>query len=623
MSEHFGVIDYTVFIVMLIISTFIGFFYAWKDRNNTNEDEFLRGGKHMSVLPVCLSIMASFMSSTGFIGFPVTVYATGTMVWSGLLPAVLAAVLACEVFLPVYYNMNLTSVNEYLFKRFQSHKLQVIGNVSALISLIPFFGVELFAPAIALSIVTDMSIKSSILIIGLIVTLYTSLGGLKGVIWSDVFQFIVIIAGLMVIVIRGASVSGGLAKAFEIAHTGGRIEFWNMDLDIYSINSFWVILFGFTVLWCGTLSTSQLQVQRAVCMPSMRAAKRALYLAMPGFVVVLSLIVLIGIVMYARYADCDPLLTGRVTRADQLLPYFVLDIFKDQFPGMPGMFVAFIFGGSLSTLSSGLNAMASIIWDDYARDLCAGWLPKAYSVYATKVLAILIGLLSIGLAFAVQLTDNIVEAAVMLYGSANGPIFALFCLGLFVPWANAYGGVAAIILGQMFSFWITIGYVVNKRDPRSLMLPLSGEACADRNITVPNANFTQWTTLSEMSTYKIPAYEPTGMAQIYHISPYLVPFIGFIVSFIIGNVVSLATRGNKNTPLDNNLIQPRVCYYMEKLLPNSWRQLHNDLAKLPVPSSPVNNNGTNTISNKSNDIKIDANTNHNNNNTKNNYSKFV
>ncbi|CAG2177072.1 unnamed protein product, partial [Oppiella nova] len=202
MSDHFGAVDYVVFIAMLMISTAIGLYYAWKDRKTTNEDEFLRGGKTMSPFPVCISIMASFLPSTSFIGFPTVVYVTGTMFWVIVIPAVLGAILAAEVFIPVFYNMNLLSVNEYIHKRFQSHNLQIITNLSTLLAMIPFFGVELFAPSIALSIVTDMSISSSILVIGLIVTIYTSMGGLKGVIWTDFFQFTVMVAGVLAVIIR-------------------------------------------------------------------------------------------------------------------------------------------------------------------------------------------------------------------------------------------------------------------------------------------------------------------------------------------------------------------------------------------------------------------------------------
>lgn len=96
-------------------------------------------GQHMATIPVCISILASFLPSTSFIGFPVVVYATGTQFWVVVVPAVISAVVACELFLPIYYKMNLISVNQYLHKRFKSHNLQIIGNISTLLSYVRLF----------------------------------------------------------------------------------------------------------------------------------------------------------------------------------------------------------------------------------------------------------------------------------------------------------------------------------------------------------------------------------------------------------------------------------------------------------------------------------------------------
>ncbi|CAG2100033.1 unnamed protein product [Medioppia subpectinata] len=570
MSETFGAVDYIILVGMLMISTIIGFYYAWKDRNNKDENEFLRGGNKMSVAPVCISILASFLSSTGLIGIPTVVYFTGTQFWIVVIPAFLAATLACEVFIPIYYRMKLVSVNEYIYRRFSSQKLRVAANISVL-----------YAPSIALSIVTEMSITSSILIMGLIVTVYTSLGGLKGVIWTDFFQFAIMLFGLLAVVVRGANVSGGIAAAFDRAYIGGRIEFWNMDFNIYSSNSFWVMFFGFTVLWCGTLSTSQLQVQRSVCMPSLSAAKKALYFAIPGFMTMISLSAVMGVLMYAHYYDCDPMLTERVTRPDQLVPYFVLDIFSDSYPGMTGVFVACIFGSSLSTLSSGLNAMSSIIYDDYGKR----FVPKRYAVYATKMLAVLIGVLSIALAFVMKEMKSILECTIMLYGASNGPMFGLFCLGLFFPWSNAWGGGFGLIVGQVFCLWITVGSVVDKRtDFLSMGLPSSTEGCYAQNITVnyPGTN------LTELTHYKTPQYYPEGIHLIHHMSPYFVPTIGFIITLIVGNIVSLLTKGNKDNKVDPNLVHIDVCRVFEKILPQSWRRFETQTDEKPKINGQFN-----------------------------------
>lgn len=90
----------------------------------------------MSTLPVCISIMASFLPSTSFIGFPTVIYVQGTQFWIVVIPGIIAAIIACEVFIPIYYNMNLVSVNEYLLKRFKSKTLQVVANISVLLAYV-------------------------------------------------------------------------------------------------------------------------------------------------------------------------------------------------------------------------------------------------------------------------------------------------------------------------------------------------------------------------------------------------------------------------------------------------------------------------------------------------------
>lgn len=279
-----------------------------------------------------------------------------------------------------------------------------------------------------------------------------------------------------------------------------------MDFDFYTVNSFWGYMIGFTVLWTGTFSTSQLQIQRAVCMPTLKAAKKALYFAVPGIFFIIILVCVAGIVMYGRFFDCDPMLTGRVTRPDQLLPFFVLDIFEDDYKGLPGAFVACIFASSLSTLSSGLNGMATIVWDDYAKKFF-NRLPEKYNVFATRGMAALIGVVSIGMAFIAKGSDNIVEAAVSIYGAACGPMLSIFCQGLFFPWSNAIGSGVGLVVGQIMCLWMTIGGVSSKRDPQYLMLGLSTDACAERNITV----YKQGAPLSFLKDYKIPEYHPKGV----------------------------------------------------------------------------------------------------------------
>ena len=126
--HNFGLIDYSVFIGFLLTSALIGVFFGWKGRKNTNNKEFLTGNRNLQMFPVVMSLAASFMSTNTILGVPAEVYLLGTQFWINMLCFVMAVVLSAEVFMPTFYSLNMTSINEYLFLRFKSHKARLTGS---------------------------------------------------------------------------------------------------------------------------------------------------------------------------------------------------------------------------------------------------------------------------------------------------------------------------------------------------------------------------------------------------------------------------------------------------------------------------------------------------------------
>lgn len=129
-------LDYTILSLLLMISVGIGVFYAWKDRKDTGTDGFLMGDRSMSLWPSSFSMVATFISSTVIIGFPLEVYIHGTQVYLVSLGLIFASVVAAEVFIPVLYRLQVTSVNEYLYKRFQSNAVRIAASVIFIITLV-------------------------------------------------------------------------------------------------------------------------------------------------------------------------------------------------------------------------------------------------------------------------------------------------------------------------------------------------------------------------------------------------------------------------------------------------------------------------------------------------------
>lgn len=142
-----------------------------------------------------------------------------------------------------------------------------------------------------------------------------------------------------------------------------------------------------------------------------------------------------GVVIYGKYQNCDPLALGFIERHDQLVPYFVMDTLSG-YPGLAGLFVACVFSGSLSTLSSGFNALAAITWEDLLKERLKNISPKA-SMRAVKLIAFGYGLLAIAVSFGVGSLGTVMQASMSLFGSMNGPLFGLFTIAMIFRFVNA------------------------------------------------------------------------------------------------------------------------------------------------------------------------------------------
>ncbi|XP_022704876.1 sodium-coupled monocarboxylate transporter 2-like isoform X2 [Varroa jacobsoni] len=378
---HFAFLDYVVLIGFLLISTLIGLYFAWKDRKSTSNKTFLTGNKELGWIPVSFSMMASFLSSIAILGLPSEVYNRGAILWMGAVSAAVAIVIAATVFLPMYYNMDITSINEYLERRFDSPQVRNLAAGVFVLQTLLYMGVVLYGPSLALGSVTGIPVWVSILLNGLACTFYTAIGGMKAVVWTDVVQMILIYVGYIMVCASGIYHVGGIRKVLELNNEGGRLIFVNWSLNPYFTYTTWNVTLSWTVGWMAAYCASQTQVQRYSAIASLAQAKKALLWNIPGVTSTLLLSVLSGLVLYAVYGHCDPRITGDADKADQLMPFIVQDLLRD-YPGLSGLLVASVFSGSLSTLSSGYNALSAVTWDDFVRPQVN--ISDKQSIYLTK-----------------------------------------------------------------------------------------------------------------------------------------------------------------------------------------------------------------------------------------------
>uniref|UniRef100_A0A914UKK3 Sodium-coupled monocarboxylate transporter 1 n=1 Tax=Plectus sambesii TaxID=2011161 RepID=A0A914UKK3_9BILA len=415
-SEDFGymhVADYVIFLGTLVISVAIGVYFAFADGGQKTTKQFLLGDRNMPVLPTALSLMVSFLSGILVLGISSEMYMKGTNFIFHVFGMLVALPIAAIVYLPIFYKLKLTSAYEYLEMRYESQAIRLIGSTLFVISTVLYMAIVMYAPATALNGLTGINLELLIAVSGILCTFYTAIGGLKAVVWTDAFQALIMYAGFIAIVLQGTIQVGGVGKVWAIASEGGRLVA-SFDPNPFTYMTVWSSVIGTAFGWVATYTTNQTAVQRYTSVSSLRKAQLSLFLVLPGMLTMMPLVCMVGIVMYAYYANCDPLVLGKIKNRDQLLPYFTTDVLAD-FPGTTGLFLACLYSGTLSTISSGLNSIAAVVWTDFIQPTAYGSrIADNRATQLNKAIACAFGFIAIGFACVAQHLGGVLQASMTI-----------------------------------------------------------------------------------------------------------------------------------------------------------------------------------------------------------------
>ncbi|XP_068090214.1 sodium/iodide cotransporter [Hyperolius riggenbachi] len=451
----FSLWDYGVFAVMLLASTGIGLFYALFHGGQKTPDDFFTGGRSMSAVPVGLSLSASFMSAVQVLGVPAEAYRYGSKFLQMCIGQTLNSLLTAYIFMPMFYRLGITSTYQYLEMRF-SRSVRLCGTIQFLVGTTLYTGIVIYAPALILNQVTGLDIWASLFSTGAICTFYTSVGGMKAVIWTDVFQVLVMLSGFFAIIIRGTLLVGGVNEVLDIASNYSRINFGDFDPDPRRRYTFWTFVCGSSFLWLSMYGVHQAQVQRYIACKTESQAKLAILVNQVALCIIVSSAVTCGIVMFAFYLNCDPLQAGYVSAPDQYIPYMVLEIFE-QYPGIPGLFLACAYSGTLSTASTSINAMAAVTVEDLIKPYKPGISIKKL-ILISKMLSLLYGCACITVAaLSSLLGGGVLQGSFTVMGVISGPLLGAFVLGMFVSSCNTVGVFSGLAVGFALSLWVAVG----------------------------------------------------------------------------------------------------------------------------------------------------------------------
>ncbi|XP_025073506.1 putative sodium-dependent multivitamin transporter [Pogonomyrmex barbatus] len=547
-----GWADYLVITVMLSISAGIGIYYRFTGGRQKTMEEYFIASRSMSILPVAIALVVSFMSAVTLLGVSAENYTYGTQFVTINLAYLIGTPIVCYGFLPVFFKLQATSAYEYLERRF-GIKARMMASFIYWIQLLLYSGVVLYAPSLALEATTGMSKTASIIIIGLVCAFYSSIGGIKAVLITDVFQGLLMFVAVFLIIGTAARDAGGLGQIWEIAKQGQRLEFDSISPDPTVRHTWWSLTFGGLCTFLSLYGVNQVQIQRMLTLKNIQASRTAMWLSWPILTLLSFTTCFSGLAIYSRYHNCDPFLQKRITSPDMLMPLYVMDTMSN-IPGLPGLFVAGIFSAGLSTISAALNSLAAVTLEDYVKPIYRNCIGGEFSVTKSttiaKILALTFGIVSIALAFLAQFLGGLLQASLTIFGVVGGPLLGIFTLGMGTESATEEGTIIGALTAFSFLFWIVFGQP--RPIPPKLLTTIEG--C---NNTLANATISVLRNVTNLS-------KSTGDSSyfyLYRISYMWYSPLGFLITFVIGLLVSnlfRLFRKTQNDELDTNLFFPVV-----------------------------------------------------------------
>lgn len=222
--EKFGVWDIVVLVAMLLISAGIGLYYRFTGGKQKTNAEYFLADRNTPIFTVAVSLMASFMSAITLMGVSMENYQYGTIFVVINFGYGVVTPIAAYLYLPVFWKLQTTSAYEYLERRF-GQTTRLCASIAYSLQMIMYMGIVLFTPALALQALTGIDQNVAILVIGLVCTFYSTIGGMKAVLVTDVFQSALMFVAIYCVIIGAIVKAGGVAPIWQRALEGGRIYF--------------------------------------------------------------------------------------------------------------------------------------------------------------------------------------------------------------------------------------------------------------------------------------------------------------------------------------------------------------------------------------------------------------
>ncbi|MGN7919554.1 sodium:solute symporter family transporter [Lysobacter sp. 22409] len=452
-------LDWLVIVVYLAGMIGIGLYFYLREKRNSTANFFV-GGRSIPFWAAGVSLYAANTSSISFIAIPAKAFESNWQYLTNNLIAVLGLIFVAIWIVPLLRRLDLMSVFSYLETRFHPAIRMLASALCILTQIGSRMSVILFLPALAIATITGISVFWSVLLMGGFTIVYTAMGGMKAVIWTDFVQVIVKMGGaVFAIGFIVWQLHGGFGEFLAIARAEDKMHLFDFSFDMTKATVWgFVFLVLFDVVL--TFPKDQVLMQRTLSTKSDREAGRSIWafaaIMIPGGFV----FYMIGTALFVYYKS-------HPERMNPLLPIdatFPLFIAAELPVGVTGLIIAGIFAAAMATLSGIMNSVATLISVDFYEKLAKRGTAKK-SVFVAELTTVAVGLVGIGAALLLSRFDihSLFDVSIELAGLLGGGFAGAYTLGMFTRRANSPGvaigiGISIVLTLVIWSFRLVHPY---------------------------------------------------------------------------------------------------------------------------------------------------------------------
>ena len=438
--EKFGLLNWTIVFAYLVGNLLLGWYLS--RRVKTAEDYYL-GDRSTPWWAIGISVIATYVSALSFLGGPAWAYGDGMAALAIHINYPLVMFVVIAVFLPFFYNSGVASIYDYLERRFGRSSRTMMSLIFLISQSITAASI-LTATAIVITYVTGIDAKIAIFLMTAIVLIYTLLGGMNAVIWTDVLQGIILFIGAGIILFCLIDAITPLSGALTSLAEDGKLNPLNTSLDFTIAPTVWAGVFAMTLFHITVYGANQMMVQRALAARSIGDAKKSYLLMGYAAFFIYFLFFFVGALLYVYFKGLP------FDQPNEIILRFANSL---AIPGLMGILAAAVLSASMSSLSSAFNSLATISITDIYQSFLKKDGSDSHYLKSSRIMTLFWGIMVIPMAFAfISSEGSILEVLSKVASYFVGAKLAMFGMGFFSKHTTQRGlliGVAAGFLGLL------------------------------------------------------------------------------------------------------------------------------------------------------------------------------